>query len=771
MRFLPFAALALLAMPAMAEVRFGVPEYEVREGDGQLVIPVLLTAQDSALNTVTVNFRTNAGTAMSPGDYTNVTGTLIWDPEDYEPKEITIPIVEDPSLEGSENFTVTLFDVTGTTLTAQPTSNITIFDNDGVGPGEFQFAVTDLLVFEDVGTATLTVRRLNGTDGPVSVEVTRVGGGTASPGVDFSDSAMVLTWPDGDDTTRQFSVGIIDDTAVEQTETILYTLQNPTGGSSITRGDATITIGDNDRDGTGSISFVQGNTRVIENQSVATLTVGRFDGSAGFATVDFITRSDTADNADFGAVAGTLTWGDGDLTTRTISVPIKDNLLVESDEQLFVDLTAGIGTTLGDIPSASVTIIDDDAASATSVISIAEANITVQDNAGTVTVNLQRTNPSGISSVQFATSDANANSGSDYVAVSRTITFADGQATASVSISILGPSGIDPEGPESFVATISAPNNATIVGSDTATITITPSSTGGGASVIDFIEQDGFSVSSCTGGASVPTVIIAANEQGGVLMFQRGPGTPVAASVAFRALTPCGATQPEDFTVTDGTLTWGSGDFSSRVIPISVVRDAVDADGQEEFLLELANPMGATIERELIRVVIEPGPGAGDPGPVGFTSTAIRLRDDAGPATVVLQRPSGSGRLVVGYQTVDGSAIAGVNYTAASGTVVWEATDFRNKAIVIPVFVSPTATPDLRFSLIATVTEGNALFTTSPQANITITSSVADQNQGVGGCSLGQADWFTHVFMLLLSVGFLNRRRFAGLLRGFHRGS
>lgn len=766
MRSFLFAALSLFALPALAEVGFGATQYQVREGDGELVIPVLLSNQDSAGVKVTVNYRTNPGTAVPPGDYTTTTGTLVWDVGDSAAKEIKIPINEDPSVEGAEDFTVTLFDASGAILSASPTAIINLFDNDGVGPGEFQFSITDLLVFEGVGTATLQVRRLNGTDGPVSVEITRVAGGTASPGADFTDAATVLTWADGDDSEKAFDITIVDDAFVETTETIKYALQNPTGGATITRGEALISIGDNDLDGTGSISFVQPTARVIENQPVVQLTVGRFGGSAGFAAVDYITRSGTADNGDYGAVAGTLTWDDGDLSTRTISVSIKDNLIVEPDEQFFVDLTPALGTTLGANKTTSVTIVDDDVASTTSVISIDQTNYSVQDDQGSIAITLNRTNPTGTASVQFTTTDANARAGEDYVTVSRIVNFGDGQATATVSIAILGPAGVNPEGPESFVASISSPSNASISGNDTATITITPSSTSTGASVIDFIEQDGASSSFCTGGTSVPTVIVSSNEKGALLTFQRGPGAPVAVTVQYRALTPCGAEKDTDFVLEDGTLSWGATDFSSRSVAISVKRETTDLDPTEEFLLELTNPVGATLETSLIRVVIQPGPGSGTPGQVNWVGTSVKIEDSAGPVQVRLRRAGGDGPLEVSYQTVDGNAVAGVNYSATSGVARWAAGDFSDKIISIPLRVSAEATPDVRFSVLAAVTSGNSEFAGGGTVEVTISSSVADDSKGVGGCSLGQADWVTHVFMLLLSVLMLNRARISRLLRG-----
>ncbi len=113
-------------------------------------------------------------------------------------------------------------------------------------PGTLQFTATDFSVNEDAGSATIRVSRAGGDSGTVSVSYA-TGGGTATPGVDFTPVSGTLTWAGGDTSEKTFEVPILDDTEVEGDKTVELTLTSPTGGAEL--GDpsaATLTIVDND---------------------------------------------------------------------------------------------------------------------------------------------------------------------------------------------------------------------------------------------------------------------------------------------------------------------------------------------------------------------------------------------------------------------------------------------------------------------------------------------------------------------------------------------
>ncbi|MEZ5915917.1 MAG: Calx-beta domain-containing protein [Parvularculaceae bacterium] len=62
------------------------------------------------------------------------------------------------------------------------------------------------------------------------------------------------------------------------------------------------------------------------------------------------------------------------------------------------------------------------------------------------------------------------------------------------------------------------------------------------------------------------------------------------------------------------------------------------------------------------------------------------MDEQRGLARVVVQRRfSSAGVVTVNYSTANGSALAGVNYYATSGTLVWQDGDSADKEILIPV--------------------------------------------------------------------------------------
>ncbi len=98
---------------------------------------------------------------------------------------------------------------------------------------------------------------------------------------------------------------------------------------------------------------------VGETSGGATLTVTRTRNSSGAVSVNYATTSGTATSgSDFAATSGTLSWSDGDTSSKTITVPITADALVETSETFTLTLSSPVGATLGDAASATVKILD-----------------------------------------------------------------------------------------------------------------------------------------------------------------------------------------------------------------------------------------------------------------------------------------------------------------------------------------------------------------------------------------------------------------------------
>ena len=175
--------------------------------------------------------------------------------------------------------------------------------------------------------------------------------------------------------------------------------------------------------------------------------------------------------------------------------------------------------------------------------------------------------------VQFATADATANAGSDYDAATGTLTFPPGTATRTVAVGVRGDTTVEPD--ETFWVDLS---NAT------------------GAAVDDgqgrgTIRNDDAAVPALSVG-DVSVVEGNSGFQSAVFTVTLSAPSAQAVSVAFSTATGT-ARQRADYTGTSGTLTFPAG-TTSRSVTVKV-RGETLVEANETFLLQLAQPTGATI--------------------------------------------------------------------------------------------------------------------------------------------------------------------------------
>jgi len=117
--------------------------------------------------------------------------------------------------------------------------------------------------------------------------------------------------------------------------------------------------------GVGTVQFSSTNYNVSEAGGSATITVTRSVNTSGTATVDFFTSDGSAQQrSDYNFAAGTLSFAPGD-TSKTFNVIIVDDLYVEGAETLTVVLSNTTGAIHGSVPSATLTITDNDATAPT----------------------------------------------------------------------------------------------------------------------------------------------------------------------------------------------------------------------------------------------------------------------------------------------------------------------------------------------------------------------------------------------------------------------
>lgn len=102
-----------------------------------------------------------------------------------------------------------------------------------VNPGQIRMARTTATVLENAGAITLTVERINGSDGEVRITANTFDG-TATPGQDYPATSLNVDFADGA-TIQTISIPIVDDSEEEAPETLIVRL------GTVLIGQATVT--------------------------------------------------------------------------------------------------------------------------------------------------------------------------------------------------------------------------------------------------------------------------------------------------------------------------------------------------------------------------------------------------------------------------------------------------------------------------------------------------------------------------------------------------
>jgi hypothetical protein len=223
----------------------------------------------------------------------------------------------------------------------------------------------------------------------------------------------------------------------------------------------------------GQLHFNATSYTVNETSALASITISRIGGSDGMVTVHCATSDGTGTaGTNYTATSGDLMFAAGQ-TTQTFTIPILDDGIVNGDKTVNLTLSnPGNGATLGSPVSAVLTITEADAG-VPGALQFSANTAAVHADAGNLSVTIVRTGGSaGSVSVLVATSDGSALAGTDYTAVSQTVTLGDGATQHTVSIPILNEMKADPS--ESFTVSLSQPTGGAVLGSQThmlATIT------------------------------------------------------------------------------------------------------------------------------------------------------------------------------------------------------------------------------------------------------------------------------------------------------------
>ncbi|XP_029375749.1 sodium/calcium exchanger 1-like isoform X8 [Echeneis naucrates] len=223
-----------------SKVFFDPGTYQCLENCGSVALNVVRRGGNLS-NTVSVDYRTEDGTANAGSDYQFTQGKIVFEPGETE-KEIRIHIIDDDIFEEDEHFLVHLSNVTvlsrGATseecetnhvdalagLGLPCTATITIFDDDHAGI--FMFEEPEATVSENVGVMEVKVIRTSGARGVVVVPYKTIEGTAKGGGEDFEDTHGVLEF-ENDEIFKSVQINIIDDEKYEKNKNFFLELGEP----------------------------------------------------------------------------------------------------------------------------------------------------------------------------------------------------------------------------------------------------------------------------------------------------------------------------------------------------------------------------------------------------------------------------------------------------------------------------------------------------------------------------------------------------------------
>jgi Calx-beta domain/Domain of unknown function DUF11 len=438
------------------------------------------------------------------------------------------------------------------------------------------------------------------------------------------------------------TVTAIDDAIVEGPHFCSPASITPSGGGVVSSPapPPTISVTDND---TATVSIVNTTNGAETGPVNGVMTLTQSKVSTANTVIAYTVTGTATSASDFTALSGTVTILAGS-TTATITIPVINDAIVETAETVIVTLnsvTSGISTSIGAPAAATVTIADNDAATVS--IATTTNGSETGPTAGVMTVTQSAV--SATNTVLAYSVSGTATSGSDFTALSGTVTIPAGSTTANINIPVIN--DVVVEGNETVIltltsvtsglATLGTPLSATntIADNDAPLVTIANTTNGNEAGPVN----------------GVMTVTKSASSAAPVVVSYTVTGT---------------ATSGVDFTALSGTITFPAT-INTVTITIPVIDDLI-VEGNETVIVTLtaitsgAASLGATLiatntiaDNDTATVSIANTTNGAETGPVNGVMT-------------LTQTKVSSINTVIAY-TVAGTATSGADYTVLSGTV------------------------------------------------------------------------------------------------------
>ena len=669
-----------------------IDDASLAEGDtGATNASFTITRVGDATGTSSVRYATADATATAGADFVAVAPTSVTFGPGETTKTVSVSVKVDVDVEPDETFLVKLSSPTGATISDD--SGVGTIKNDDAPPA---LAIDDVALPEgNSGTtpAIFTVRRTGNTTGTSSVQYSTADG-TATAGADYvAVASTTITFAAGE-STKAVAVTVNGSLGTEADETFFVKLSSPVG-AAISDDTAVGTIL-NDDDVRSFVSV--GDVTVTEGtllNTAASFTLTRSGVTTGSASVKYAFSDGTATSgSDYSSAGtGTIELAAGE-TSKTVPFTVLADLINEPNETVVLTLSSPLGVSLADAQGVA-TIVDDDmllglleTPGPATFLSISDVLLT-EGSAGTTAATFTITRSgvtTGTSSVQYATVDGTATSGSDFAGIgATTLSFAAGETVKTVTVNVNGDTAVELR--ETFTVKLSSASGATIA-DDTGLATIFDDD------VLPSIGISDATVTEMGSGASTATFTITRS------------GVSVGTSSVRYATAPGTASAESDYVgVGPTTVTFAPGE-TSKAVSISAKADTV-AEPAEAFSVKLSSPVGATISDDTGTGTIFDDDA---PATVAVSDVAAPGASDSDTWAIFSVTRSGNttGTSSVKFATAAGTAAEGTDFVPIAPTTIAFADQERFKIVTVQVKAHDPR-PDETFALTLSSPSGMAI--------------------------------------------------------------
>ncbi len=437
------------------------------EGSINVVYTVTLGTVNNTGGPITFAFNPSGGTAIAGTDYTDFTGGVITILDGESTGTYTVVITDDSLFEDLETIIGTISAASDPAINIATASATADISNDDTTTASISATINGNETGPISIVYTVTLTNENGTGTAITFEV-NPNGGTAIAGIDYTDfTAGSVSIADGD-TTGTLTVPVVDDNILENLETAIAEISNPSNGAiTIATASDTADILDNDNVAGTVDADLSVTTQGVEGgfNIVYTITLANPNGTGAPLTFSINPTGGTAtitdDFTDF--TGGTISVADG-ASTGTFTVFVANDTLFENLETVEATVSSPSDPAINlNTPTATANITDND-----NVVGSIDADLSVTTQGVEGSVNVVYTvtlgtvnNTGGPITFAFNPTGGTAITGTDYTDFTNgVITILDGESTGTYTVVITDDSLF--ENLETIIGTITAASDAAI---------------------------------------------------------------------------------------------------------------------------------------------------------------------------------------------------------------------------------------------------------------------------------------------------------------------